>query len=122
MGLYLVYSMYHDDIQDEDYFILYYVGQSQNIRTRIQKHISDGDFDEPLNAGCTLFYSYAPVNDSGCLNQIENALIFSQQPILNDNYKKSYIYDNLNLNLFGFTFLLNSYAYMNLRIIVQNHY
>ncbi len=68
-----------------------YIGQSEDIRRRLSLHDKRTEFIQNLEDGEILFYSYAKA-DRDDLDRIENALIFSYKPRLNNQEKNTFLY------------------------------
>lgn len=100
-GVYLVYRCVYDaksntvGLKD-----IIYIGQADNLHDRIASHDKLDDFNSQLQQGEELCYSVAAV-DSADLNVVENALIFAQKPVLNDNLKSSFNHGAVTLKLDG---------------------
>ena len=99
-GIYLVYrgKLKPNNLCDLNKLI--YIGQSINLKERIQSHINDKDLDNNLKENELLLFSYVKVNQS-MLDCIEKALIYTQKPCANTNNKYSYNYGKINLNISG---------------------
>lgn len=89
-GIYLAYRCaYNKANRTVSLRELIYIGQAQNLRTRLLQHKNDGDLDKELKDGEQICYAYAKV-DADKLDIVENALIFAQQPRTNTNLKQSF--------------------------------
>lgn len=89
-GVYIVYRCVYN-IKDETVSLkeLLYIGQASNINQRINNHDKKDIFESHLQQGEEIAYSYAQVNIDK-LDVVENALIFAEQPPLNDKGKDSF--------------------------------
>lgn len=100
-GIYLVYRCVYDaksntvGLKD-----IIYIGQAENAHDRIANHERLNDFKEQLQQGEELCYSFAEVSSSD-LDIIENALIFAQKPILNDQLKNTFNYGVVTVKVDG---------------------
>ena len=91
---------------------LIYIGQSEDIRRRLETHEKQERFDEELESGETLFYYYIKVNESA-VDDCEGALIrhFKDMPIINEKCKEAFTseYENVHIVLSGsIPFLLSN--------------
>lgn len=106
-GVYLVYcGTLSADRKQVSCRTIIYIGQAEDIRRRHSDHERRKDFLEQLLQGEVLFYSYAKV-EPALLNRIENALIFHQQPPLNNSGKESYLYPDTEIDSDGQCALLD---------------
>lgn len=99
-GVYLVYRCTYDDggVTLKE---LLYIGQSKNLRERINDHEKKEQFLRECREGETICYSVAEVPQKD-LDVVENALIFAQKPRLNTQYKDSFEHESpVSLNLEG---------------------
>lgn len=100
-GVYLVYRCVFNKLaKTVTLKELIYIGKAINVNRRIAEHFSNGDFQDELLSGEELCYSVAEVNKAD-LNLIENALIFAQQPRLNEQGKQSFSYSDSSFNIGG---------------------
>ena len=100
-GIYLVYrSVYDAKSNTVGLKDIIYIGQAENLHDRIAKHEKLDDFNAQLQQGEELCYSVAPVS-SADLDVVENALIFAQKPVLNDNLKDSFNHGAVTVKLDG---------------------
>lgn len=95
-GIYLVYRcIYNKPTETSAGSVslkeLIYIGQSENGRERILNHDKEQTFLQACENGETLCYAFAPVEKSD-LDIVENALIFAQQPRLNEQGKDHFNY------------------------------
>lgn len=100
-GIYLVYRCVYDaksntvGLKD-----IIYIGQAENAHDRIANHDRLNDFKNQLQQGEELCYSFAEVLPSD-LDIVENALIFAQKPILNDQLKDTFNYGAVTVKVDG---------------------
>lgn len=100
-GIYLVYKcIYNSETKTVKLNELMYIGQAENIRTRIVNHEKIKAFLAECKTGETLCYSIAEVKKED-LDIVENALIFAQQPNLNDVGKENYNHDAAEFRIEG---------------------
>lgn len=100
-GIYLVYRCVYDaknntvGLKD-----IIYIGQAENIHDRIANHERLEDFKSQLIKGEELCYSVAEVSASD-LDVVENALIFAQKPVLNEQLKDTFNYGAVTVKVDG---------------------
>lgn len=100
-GIYLVYCcVYNADTNRVSLRKLIYIGKSVNINDRVNNHDRYEEFTKQLQQGETLCYSYASVAPSD-MDIIENALIYMQQPPLNNELKNSFNYPDAQFDFEG---------------------
>lgn len=100
-GIYIVYrSKYIPSTDRVALYEIIYIGQAENIHDRHLKHEKYEDFIIRLKKGEELCYSCAPV-DTPDLNLVENALIFAQQPILNEQGKEHFNFQPSHIKIDG---------------------
>ena len=99
-GIYMVYRCQYDEQNNTVNLIdIIYIGQAENIHERIGTHKKYDLFKSKLLVGEELCYSCAKVvND---VDIVENALIFAQKPVLNDQGKNNYNYERANVRALG---------------------
>ncbi len=68
---------------------LIYIGESENVKKRIQQHIADKDWKECLEANECFCYSNAYV-ESQARARAEAALIYHYKPKYNNQHKDNY--------------------------------
>lgn len=91
-GVYIVYTCVYDgDSRTVKLENLIYIGQAENVRTRLSQHNRKPDFERKCEDGQVLCYSVAEVRKED-LDKVENGLIFAQKPDLNDQGKDRYGY------------------------------
>lgn len=102
-GVYLVYKCTYNSTTDKVVLIeMLYIGQADNLQERHENHEKREVFLKECasSKGEILCYSIAEVNQSD-LNIVENALIFAQQPKLNDKCKDKFNYEASEFHLEG---------------------
>ncbi len=101
VGVYLVYRcVYNKQIQTVSLREILYIGKSVNVNKRIAEHSAAADFESERMPGEEICYSVAEVNRAD-LNIVESALIFAQQPKLNEQGKESFGYPDSSFNIGG---------------------
>lgn len=95
-GIYMVYRCQYD-AQNDTVFLLeiIYIGQAENIHERHINHEKHELFKSKLQVGEELCYSCANVEND--INLVENALVFVQKPMLNDQGKEHYNYGKAHI-------------------------
>ena len=100
-GIYCVYSCkYNPDTNKVFLKQLLYIGESGNVKLRLQSHERMRDWVDELNPGEKLCYSVAPVV-SADRERAEAALIFEHKPPLNTEHKKEFIYPQVKILVSG---------------------
>ena len=100
-GIYLVYrSRYNPQNDTVSLVEIIYIGKTDNIHDRLIKHEKYDLFVSQLREYEELCYSCAEVVED--IELVENALIFVQKPVLNDQGKDSYNYSRAHFVLDGF--------------------
>lgn len=106
-GIYLVYvGSISSDQKHVHCRDIIYIGKAEDIRRRHVAHERKTDFLAELQEGEVLFYSYAKVEKED-LDRVENALIYSQQPKLNNEGKDSFPFPATEIVSDGQCALLN---------------
>lgn len=99
-GIYLVYrSRYNPQNDTVSLVEIIYIGKTDNIHDRLIKHEKYDLFVSQLREHEELCYSCAGVVED--IELVENALIFVQKPVLNDQGKDSYNYSRAHFVLEG---------------------
>ena len=99
-GIYLVYrSRYNPQNDTVSLVEIIYIGKTDNIHDRLIKHEKYDLFVSQLREHEELCYSCAEVVED--IDLVENALIFAQKPVLNDQGKDSYNYSRAHFVLDG---------------------
>ncbi len=89
-GIYLVHRCVHK-VQVNKVVLkeLLYIGKAQNVNDRISNHEKHPLFQKSLLYGEQICVAFAPVSITD-LDRVENALIFTQKPPLNEVLKDSF--------------------------------
>ena len=91
-GIYLVYRGYLAENRTKVHCNeIIYIGQAIDIKKRLLDHEKRSLFLHHLQENEVLFYSYAKVAEED-LDRVENALVFKNQPELNDKLKDAFLY------------------------------
>ena len=105
-GVYFVYCCIYNEIpRTVTLNKLIYIGKAINIHDRINNHDRYDDFKNQLEQGEQLCYSYSSISPND-MDVVENALIFMQKPILNDDLKDSFNYPDSEFSIEGACALL----------------
>ena len=100
-GVYLVYRCNYNTLQDTVKLNeILYIGQSENVHDRISNHEKASQFSSKLQKGEELCYACAEVSKTD-LDIVENALIFAQKPVLNEELKDSFKYGKVAIKADG---------------------
>ncbi|WP_323883111.1 GIY-YIG nuclease family protein [Aeromonas hydrophila] len=107
-GIYCVYRcVYNSETDKVSLKKLIYIGQSEDVRTRLANHNKLESWKKHLNKGETLCYTFGAVPASD-LDRCESALIFHHQPPVNVEYKKEFNSPETSIVLTGKTAFLTS--------------
>lgn len=107
-GIYLVYrSVYNSSSNTVGLKEIIYIGQAENVNSRLQRHEKQHDFENQLQRGEELCYSFAPVEKQN-LDIVENALLLMQKPKLNKDSVNSYNHEDASFTIDGRCALLKS--------------
>ena len=99
-GIYLVYrSRYNPQNDTVSLVEIIYIGKTDNIHDRLIKHEKYDLFVSQLREHEELCYSCVEVVED--IELVENALIFVQKPVLNDQGRDSYNYSRAHFVLDG---------------------
>lgn len=105
-GVYLAYRcVYNKETDNVSLKELVYIGQAENLRKRIQSHVSSNDLYDGCEEGEGICYAYASVSLTD-LDIVENALIFAQQPRLNMLLKDKFNHESASFTIEGTCSLL----------------
>lgn len=100
-GVYLVYRCkFNETVNKVSLIEIIYIGQATDLQERIKNHDKRVSFLSTCKNQEKLCYSIAEI-ESQNLNIIENALIFAQQPGLNEQYKDNFNYEESAFDLDG---------------------
>ena len=99
-GVYFVYRCTYNSQNDTVNLIdIIYIGQAGNVHDRLINHEKEHNFRLQLLEGEELCFSCAKVEQD--LDIVENALIFVQKPMLNEQGVDSFPYGETHLILSG---------------------
>lgn len=88
-GVYMVYRSKYDVKSDFVTLLdIIYIGQSENVNSRIANHDRLNDFLKSLGTDETLSYAFAPILSKD-IDVVEKALIIAQKPPLNEQIRSS---------------------------------
>lgn len=107
-GIYCVYTCSHN-VQEKVVTIhkLVYIGEADNVNSRILKHEKQKDWESHLRPGQELCYNFGAVSGIS-RERCEAAMIFKHKPPENTEYVNSFPYDQTTLNLSGKAALLQT--------------
>lgn len=104
-GIYSVYtSTYNASAQTVSLHKLVYIGESENVRDRIEGHEKWPAWRRHLQLGQQLSFSYAPI--AGGRERAEAAMIFRHKPPENDEYVDNFPYERTTITTAGRNALL----------------
>ena len=107
-GVYCVYRcVYNSDENTVTIKELFYIGESENVNERIANHDRLEDWKGALQAGETLCYSCAKVDEKD-RERAEAAMIFKDQPPFNDEHKNGFDYEDTHIIIKGRKSLLSN--------------
>ncbi|MGA2253154.1 MAG: GIY-YIG nuclease family protein [Thermoguttaceae bacterium] len=107
-GFYCVYACTHDtQAKTVALRMLIYIGESDNVRSRISTHEKQRDWESHLKAGEQLCYSFGAVEAAHRV-RCEAAMIFEHKPPENTEYVNEFPFDETTMNLSGKTALLHT--------------
>ena len=105
-GIYCVYRCTHDADKKEVFLKqLIYIGESQDVNSRLANHNKLDTWKKYLKQGETLCYTFGAVPTSDRV-RCEAALIFQHQPPVNTEYTGDFKYVETSIVLTGKTALL----------------
>lgn len=105
-GVYFVYEGHHNDDGTVTLLRLIYIGESGNVRSRIEDHEGIECWEEYVQNGNELCYSTCAVEPDK-RERVEAAYIYKHQPLCNSEYKASFPYDTTRVISSGKTALIN---------------
>lgn len=107
-GVYLVYRGIWSE-KDKLFYCheIIYIGKADNIRQRHFSHERRNDFFAVCRPGEIIFYSYAEVS-MNALDRVEAALIYHTKPVLNNNRKDEFPFEQTHVISDGACALLDS--------------
>lgn len=117
-GIYFVYRcIYNVQSNSVELVDIIYIGQADNIHDRHNNHEKYSEFSSLLLQGQELCYSCAPLDEDRDL--VENALIFAQKPVLNEQGKYNYNYTEAHIVSAGACACLRNTDF-NMKYYVEN--
>lgn len=100
-GVYCVYaSTYHRNTDSVSIRALIYVGESEDVRSRLANHERLDDWKKLLKAGETLCYSVAGIASSDRV-RAEAAVIYKHKPPCNAEYVNQFPFDTTTMEISG---------------------
>ena len=100
-GVYCVYSCTFNKLyNDISIRKLIYVGESDNVRSRITEHERLEDWKRHLRKRETLCYSFAPIADEDDRERAEAAIINYFRPPENTDYVNGFPFESTRIRLF----------------------
>ncbi len=100
-GIYIVYNCTYNSEKDTVTLNeIVYIGQAENVNERISFHDKRGLFIKTCSGEGNLCYAIAEV-DKDDLDLVENALVYAQQPPLNDRLKDKFNYPMAEFHIEG---------------------
>jgi hypothetical protein len=107
-GIFFVYeNKYNEGLGTVTLVRILYVGEADNVRTRITGHELQDKWKECINSGNEICYSTGSV-PPGVRTRIKAAFIFKLQPELNSNFKDEFPYPQTTIIAAGKTNLLET--------------
>lgn len=105
-GIYIVYRCRHDPVRNTvDLNQIVYIGESENMYSRISSHEKEKKWKEHLQSNEKIFLAYAPILGGSRL-LAEAALIYKHKPPVNDEFKYNFPYAVTRVKSYGQTGLL----------------
>ena|SRR5208283_2959611 len=102
-GIYCVYTcVYSKENDTVSLQKLVYIGEAQDVRSRISDHEKQEDWQSHLERGEEFCYNFGPVSYT-YRERCEAALIFKHKPPENTEYVNSFPFDQTTLKLSGKT-------------------
>ena len=80
---------------------LMYIGQSNNVKGRVEEHIEQPKWQNVLRKGGELRFNVALIPPNRDLNRIEAAMIYEHKPRYNTNYKNNFPFETTMINTSG---------------------
>ncbi len=99
-GVYCVYACKRTGEGKVFIRLLIWIGESQNVRSRIKAHEKFSDWKTYLEEGEELCFNFAPVNAPD-RPRVEAALIFQHKPPANEEFKNAFPFDKTNVKIDG---------------------
>lgn len=114
-GVYCVYTcLYNEEEKSVSLKKLVYIGESEDVNTRLSNHEKLKLWKKHLKGSETLCFSFGPV-DGNYRERCEAAIINYHTPPENTEYAENFPYDKTILNLSG------KIKYLNERIVVDRN-
>ena len=99
-GVYCVYGATNNANGTISIKRLIYIGESENVRQRLQNHEKLEEWEKCLGYGEVLYFSCAEVNSIHRV-RVEAALIYKHKPPVNVEYKYSFPFDTTTITTSG---------------------
>lgn len=99
-GIYLVYTCKNIDQQTLSTIKLIYIGESDKVRERIEKHEKKNQWKSKLLTGQELCFSFTSIENPD-RERAEAALIFKHKPECNDEYVDNFPFDQTTVSSKG---------------------
>jgi hypothetical protein len=107
-GVYFVYAATYNPENDKVTLQkIIYIGESENVNSRIESHEKYNDWKKHLSSGQELCFSTGKVDGSDRL-RVEAAYVFKLKPPVNTEYKYTFPFDQTTIISTGETALLNT--------------
>ena len=107
-GVYSVYACRYDRSSDTvSIRKLIYIGEAQNVRSRVSGHEKTPQWRRHLTAGEELCFNFAPIG--GDRERVEAALIHHHKPPENTQYVDTFPYEKTTVSTGGKNRFLDSY-------------
>lgn len=109
-GVYCVYSCTHDARENRvSIRKLLYIGESANVRNRVDGHERRQDWEQELQYGEVLCFSAALIAPEADRQRAEAAMIHHHKPPCNVEYVRSFPYEQTTISTSGRNARLDSY-------------
>jgi hypothetical protein len=107
-GIYCVYECtYNESEGTVSIKKLIYIGESEDVKSRIAKHDKLTVWGKYIGPGNTICYNFAPV-PSSIRDRVEAAVINHHKPPVNDEFKNNFPFDTTKMVLKGKIKFLNA--------------
>lgn len=108
-GIYCVYAgTYNKNKNEVSIRKLLYIGQSENINKRLEKHECYDKWIKHLQYGESIIFSYTDVSEHD-LDRFEAAMIYEHKPPVNIEYVNQFPFDTTYVYTSGENILLKNY-------------